>query len=371
MELLYAGAERVTGLDFVPFSILIVGALTFFGIGLIAYRYAGNATGAAFCLILGVLTLISFFVPRPVIYSYLLMILVMLAWDRPATRWTLPFLFWIWAAVHASFFVGLGYVGLMVLMRREWRALLTVALSGAMTLLTAHGLGAMSFLLDFTESREALQYLTEWRRPGIDDVLFIPYLGSLVFAVVGFVRRKVPLRYLWVFIPFAGLGFTSIRAVPQAWLGLLPMVALSLSGLTIGTRAGLRRPLAIVFCLFLLIMPFLVAKEAILSQELFPVAAAEMLADGRTFHDDRVGGYLIWAEGPDRKVYIDDRAELYGNRLGEFYQVRTGQIDWQPIFERDQIEQALLANEESLISELRDSGWQTVYSDASFTVLHP
>jgi hypothetical protein len=131
----------------------------------------------------------------------------------------------------------------------------------------------------------------------------------------------------------------------------------------------LRRNLAAVFGIFVLALPFFLTKEASLSEETFPTAAVTRLGDKPTFHDDRVGGFLIWAEGPDRPVYIDDRAELYGDRIHEFFQVRTGQIDWKPVFDRDGIEQVLLANTEDLIPELMESGWDTAYRDEYFTVL--
>ena len=371
VELLFGWAESVDDLSFVPLSILVVGGLTFLGIGVISYRFSKSASATAFVLVLGVLTLITFFVPRPVIYSYLLMVLVMMAWDRSESRWAVPLLFWIWASVHGSFVIGLAYVGLALVMHREWREVPKAFVAGLVTLFTAHGLGAVTFLFDFAESRDALQYLTEWRRPGVDDLIFIPYLGTLLFCVVGFARRKVPLQFLWLFVPFAVLGFTSVRALPPAWLGLLPVVSLSFVGLEIGTRAGLRQRLAAIYASFVLLMPFLLAEGATISEERFPTRAVSALEQVNTFHDDRVGGYLIWAEWPEQLVYIDDRAELYSDRMGEFVRVRRGDPEWRAVFERDGIQQALLANTEPLIRDLIDAGWDRAYTDQYFTVLRP
>lgn len=371
VELGYGWAEGFSGLSFVPFSVLLIGVLTFLAMGAIGYRYSKSATATAMVLVLGVLTLISFFVPRPVIYSYLLMVLVILAWDRPNARWAVPLLFWIWASVHASFLIGLAYIGLALVMRREWRELPKAVISGVVIFFTAHGVGAVTFLLDFAESRDALRYLTEWRRPGVEDVILIPYLGTLVFCVIGFVRRTVPFRFLWIFVPFATLGFTSVRAMPPAWLAILPVLSSSLVGLEIGTRTGLRQRLALIYATFLLVMPFLLTSGSTISDERFPVRAVAALEPVNTFHDDRVGGYLIWAEGPEHKVYIDDRAELYGDQMGEFVQVRQGGSEWRSVFERDGIRQALLANTEPLIDDLTSAGWETVYSDRYFKVLRP
>lgn len=372
VELFYGAAEGFTGgLGFVPWMILLVGGLVFLGAGLLAYRYSKSVTAAAFVGILNVLVLISFIVPRPVLFSYLFMVVVALAWSRPSTRWTLPFVFWLWASVHASFFIGLGYIGLMLVAERDWRSLPKVVASGVATLLTAHGLGVVSFLSDFGASRDALNYLTEWRRPSLLEPVFIPFLGGLVFIVIGLLRRRIEARWLLVIIPFAVLGFTSLRSVPPAWLALIPFVSMSLSGVTIGNRAGLSRKPATVFLAVVLLLPFFLIQGAALDPEKFPVEAAGQLDGSQVFHDDIAGGYLIWSEGPERKVFIDDRAELYGERMAEFVRVRSGQEPWQPVFQRDGIGQALLRNGEALIEELEAAGWDHAYRDESYTLLRP
>jgi len=369
VELLYAWAESLTGLGFVPYLILLVGGLTFVGVGLAAYRRSRSVPATAFVLILSILTVVSFLVPRPVLFSYLLMTLIVVAWDRPRARWAIPFLFWLWAAVHASFVIGLAYVGFSIIMKKEWRSLPIVLVGGLLTLATAHGIGVVTFLLDFQESSGALQYLTEWRRPELFEVVFLPFLGGIVFILIGAFRDRIFPKHLWLVVPFVLLGLSSVRAIPPAFIALVPLVAVSLSGLEIGSRAGLRPRLAVVFALVVATFPFLLTSGSELSEERFPVAVAANLDASPTFHTDVVGGYLIWAEGPDRKVYIDDRAELYGDRMGEFVEVRRGDVDWEPIFRRDGIEQALLANSEHLVGELRAAGWVIVHRDEHFTLL--
>jgi len=371
VELLYGWAEGLSGLGFVPYMILLVSTLTFLGIGLIAFNYSRSVPATAFVLVLSVLALISFLVPRPVIFSYLLMVLVILAWDRPSTRWALPLLFWMWAAVHGSFVIGLAYVGLSLLMRRDWKAVPTAVVAGLATLFTAHGFGVITFLARFTQNRDALEFITEWRRPELLDVVFLPLAGGVVFIVIGALRQRIGPKHLWLLVPFLILGMSSVRAIPPAWLALVPLVAIALSGLEIGSRAGLRPRLAVVFGLVVLILPFLLIEGGELSDDRFPIAAVASVNDSPTFHDDVVGGYLIWAEGPQRQVYIDDRAELYGERMEEFVKLRRGELDWQIIFARDGVRQALLANSEPLIEMLGSAGWVTVHRDDYFTVLRP
>ncbi|MFQ5524171.1 MAG: hypothetical protein ACE5F5_11440, partial [Acidimicrobiia bacterium] len=87
------------------------------------------------------------------------------------------------------------------------------------------------------------------------------------------------------------------------------------------------------------------------------------------FHDDRTGGYLIWAAWPERKVFIDDRAELYRNRMAEFVAVRKDKADWAPLFAREGIDEVLLGTEEPLVGNLIAEGWTVTYRDDFFVVL--
>ncbi|MGA7096648.1 MAG: hypothetical protein WB245_03670 [Acidimicrobiia bacterium] len=370
-ELLYSWGESHWGLGFVPPMMLALSSITFLGLGLIAYRKSRSLGATAIVLLLSVFLLISFLVPRPVIFSFALFALVVVAWDRPSTRWTLPFLFWIWASVHGSFAIGLAYVGLTILAERDWKGLGTALVSGLATLLTAHGLGVIRFLLDFSAAGDSLPLLTEWRRPELFSPVFLPFVIGIGLILVGSARRLIEPRHLWLIVPFFALSLTATRAVPPAWIALVPLVGLSMTGLRFGEGRRFSRPSAAIFGLVVLLTPFLLISTPTLDEERFPLAAADALDDSRVFHDDRTGGYLIWRDGPDRLVYIDDRAELYGDRLKEFVDVRDGVIDWRPIFERDGIGQVLLPADEDLVTDLESAGWNPVYEDEFFVVLKP
>jgi hypothetical protein len=322
-------------------------------------------------LILTTLLLISFLVPRPVLFSFALFALVILAWDRPATRWAIPFLFWVWASAHGSFVIGLAYLGLTIIAEADWKGMLTALVAGLTTLLTAHGLGVITILLDFSQSADALALLSEWRKPELLSLVFLPFLVGVGLIVVGAARGTVTPRHLWILVPFLLLAFSSTRAVPPAWIALVPLMATALSGLNLGGSRRFSMTAAVVFGLVVLVAPFLVAGDGRIDDERFPVAASSDLADVPTYHDDRTGGYLIWAEGPERLVYIDDRAELYGERMAEFVAVRELETDWRQVFERDGIEQALLRADEELVGELEAAGWTTVHRDDNYVVLRP
>jgi hypothetical protein len=370
-ELLYAWGERNWGLGFVPPMMLLLSSITFLGIGLLAYRRSGSEWSTAIIVALTTLLMISFLVPRPVLFSLALFALVVVAWERPSTRWTIPFLFWVWASVHGSFAIGLAYIGLTIIMEQDWRALPTAIAAGLATFLTAHGLDVLEFLLDFSEAGPALALLSEWRAPELLSVVFAPFLIGVGLIVVGAARQRITPRHLIVLVPFLILALSATRAVPPAWIALVPLLATALAGLATGARRRFSTPPAIVFGLIVLLTPWFIISDGAIDEERFPVAAATHLVDVPTFHDDSAGGYLIWSQGPERLVFIDDRAELYGDRMFEYVEVRDLERPWEPVFERDGIEQALLKADEGLIGELEAAGWTRSYEDEEFVVLVP
>jgi len=371
-ELLYSWGESNWGLGFVPPMLLLLSSITFFAIGVVSYRRSRSEWATAIIVALTTLLMISFLVPRPVLFSLALFAVVVVAWDRPATRWTLPFLFWIWASVHGSFAIGLAYVGLAIIIERDWKALPTAIVAGLSTFLTAHGLGVLEFLIDFSESGPALALLSEWRRPELLSVVFAPFLIGIGLIVIGAFRGKVTPKHLIILVPFLLLAFSATRAVPPSWIALVPLMGTALAGLAVGARQRFSMTAAVVFGLVVLIVPWFIIGDGSIDEERFPVAASNELADVPTLHDDRTGGYLIWAQGPDeRLVYIDDRAELYGDRMLEYVEMRDLERDWRPIFERDGIEQVLLSVNEKLIGELASAGWSTTFEDELYVVMRP
>ena len=370
-ELLYGWGESNWGLGFVPPMMLILSSITFLGIGIVSYRRSRSEWSTAIIVALNTFHMISFMVPRQVLFSLALFALVAVAWDRPVTRWTVPFLFWVWASVHGSFAIGLAYVGLTIIVERDWKALPTAIVAGLSTFLTAHGLGVLEFLLDFSEAGPALALLSEWRRPELISVVFAPFLVGVGLIVIGAFRGKITPKHLIILVPFLLLALSATRAVPPAWIALVPLMGTALAGLAVGARQRFSRAAAVVFGIVVLFVPWFIISDGSIDEEKFPVAASQELADVPTFHDDSAGGYLIWAEGPERLVYIDDRAELYGDRMLEYVEVRDLERDWEPVFERDGIEQVLLKAEAEMIGELENAGWSTVYDDGPYVVMRP
>jgi hypothetical protein len=125
----------------------------------------------------------------------------------------------------------------------------------------------------------------------------------------------------------------------------------------------------LVILSLVVVVPWLAPLKGGLDQTLFAVNALRFVNEERLFHDDAVGGYLIYSEWPKRLVYIDDRAELYGDRFIEFVATRDGSAQWRDVFDEFDIHQALLKPDAPLTQILRASGWTELYRDKEFVVL--
>jgi hypothetical protein len=84
------------------------------------------------------------------------------------------------------------------------------------------------------------------------------------------------------------------------------------------------------------------------------------------------GGYFIWRLYPEYRVYIDGRADLYGDAfmedLATTYYLK-GDL-WRSLFEKWAIRTVVLPPDAPLVTALRASpDWETVYSDNQAVVL--
>jgi hypothetical protein len=101
----------------------------------------------------------------------------------------------------------------------------------------------------------------------------------------------------------------------------------------------------------------------------FPTALIERLESEAVFHGAAVGGYMIYAEGPERLVYVDDRAELYGgDGFREFADATIG-VGYRTVFDTWGIREAILEDDWPLLADLAADGWDQVATDGRFVLM--
>jgi hypothetical protein len=112
-----------------------------------------------------------------------------------------------------------------------------------------------------------------------------------------------------------------------------------------------------------------IASELDLEQSRFPARAASFLDAKKLpsplFNSYDFGGYLIWRLYPRYHVYIDGRADLYGDAfLEKFIQVYEVSVDPRPALDRDGIRTVFVESRSNLANFLRtQKDWNRVYED--------
>lgn len=376
VELGYGWLENLTGgLGWVPLLKLAAVSTTVALVGLVIHRAGRGRRGLTLAgLLLLVWQGIPFGVARPALFGFVLLaMLVAVTHAERRPLWLLPLLFWIWAAVHGTFVIGLGYLFLDALRRRSRKQIVAVVVSGAVTVFTAHGLGVWWILLQFLKNREALDLISEWQPPDFTNPFIVPFLIVIIGILVAGTLNQLEPGDLWIIIPFVVFGVMAERNVWPAVIVLVPVAARAFNAGELKTRPNRSEIVALNW----VIAAALVVAGAIgvtrpfeLSEERFPTrSAVEVLEPGPLFNGSAVGGYLIYADWPDRDVYIDDRAELYGvEGIRRFQEVKAG-IGVQETFSEFGIEQVLVSVDWPLVEHLELLGWKSRYRDDYFVVM--
>ncbi len=347
IELVYGWFERIRPLASAD---VVVGVAALILLGAVGLRLGKERGLMGPVGVLWVMWLtLGYFTARPVFASLALLAVLTLIVDRRHLRWTIPLLFWVWASVHGGFVVGLGYMVLQGLRRGDRRLYQDAAVGAVAATLTAHGWGVWEILLSFAHSSSNLDLILEWLPPDFVSIALIPFLVGIVGLLVLALRQKMTNRDLFVVIPFLVFAFTANRAVSLAAIALVAFL-FPRNQIRLG-RASLAQPVAWSVVALMAVLPFLVNVEPDSFEQHFPVAAARHLEPVRTFHDDSAGGYLIYQGFP--YIFVDDRAELYGDVFKEFVDTRAGRPGWEEVFQKYDLQQALLNPDDPLVSLLR------------------
>jgi len=373
-ELGYGWAERITGnLSWVGPMMAVVAIALFGLLGLIAFRETRRLLPTAGLLSGALLLALPFLNPRPALFSYLGLALLVVVLAAPARlAWTAPLLIWVWAGLHGSFVVGLGLLALNAIRQRRRPAWELLAASVIAASLTAHGIGIWSVLGEFAGSRQALGFIREWATPNLLAPVHLPFLALLAGVLLAAQAGRLGKAEVVGAFGFFAFGAASVRNLVPAAILLAPLAARAVPPLRRAVRPS---PIKLGWAIGLLMVGttgMLVSQRMPLlpSSATFPVEASQHLNGDRVFHDDAAGGYLIYAYGPDRQVFIDDRAELYGGVFySDFVDMRGAVPAAGEKFASFGFQQALVRPSMAITGQLRCAGWTTSYQDGDLLVL--
>ena len=333
----------------------------------------------------------------------------------------LPLLMVPWVNFHGGYFIGLGLLALFTACewtkhlacgnasteqrkRLQWLSLIFAAtlLSSLINPYTYHHLLYPFQVMGMEASRS---YITEWHSPDFHAFQYQLYLVLVLVFFVATIYRKnrADITELAVPLFFVMMGFLSVRHVPLAAIVLIPFMANAFSqqplaqmvparwltrcsawygrharkGKDLGDKEYLLNwlLLALVAAGLLLYAPIHDAKGREKANAMVPVKATDFIKQvgitGRMFTTYHYGGYLIYRLYPEQKVFIDGRADMYGDAfIKEYIDINSGKANWKPLFDKYKIDYVLVQRDTPLRQILLARGdFKLVYDDETNSVL--
>jgi hypothetical protein len=348
---------------------------------------------------------------RPQVVSLLLTSLWLLILERSERSpkllwWTLP-LTLLWVNLHAGFAIGLALSALFLV--AEWieraparsdqntismrsprlrTAALILLLDLLIVPLNPNGIQLLWYPIETLRSAAMQTYIAEWASPNFHHAEYWPFLLIVLatFATLIWPRRQVRLRDLLLLLGSLYAGLVSIRMTPLFVLIAVPLIA---ERLITWPRSN-QQPTAVTATPRMLLNGVIVLAMAVFAgvhitqvircqpqaeAQYFPSRAVAFLqahpAPGPIFNHYDWGGYLIWKTFPSTRVFIDGRADLYGQPLldqfADTYQFKGA---WRQILRDWKIDTVLVPRDSALATGLRSSpDWLVSYEDAQAVIL--
>ncbi len=318
--------------------------------------------------------------------------------------WWLPVVMLLWANLHAGYAVGLALI-LAVLMgtlldrafgfeapeqaRSGVRALAMVfVVSTAVVLLNPNGWHLLSYPFETLRSHAQQTYISEWASPDFHQGRFQPFLALLflTFVALAISPKRARPKELLLLLATAYAGMRSIRHIPIFALVAAPILAEHIHAtlkerswaawLDAPPRLPTARKATVNVLLVSAVLGFavvrvrlLVKRQSATEAEKYPAAAVQFLSRerpaGPIFNYYDWGGYFIWKLYPTYRVYIDGRADVYGDSfLDSFAETYRAQSDWREPLQHYGIQTVVLPPETALAGALRqDQHWENIFED--------
>jgi hypothetical protein len=350
--------------------------------------------------------------------TFLFVILRQLHVERTRLIWSLPLLMIIWVNMHGGFVLGLAMLAIVLISEfvdykgagkpaPVWliRLFYVTAATFAATAINPDGLFRLVFPFQLMGLETATSVISEWQSPDFHSFDSKLYLLVIAAVFVSYVLTREKLGVTDVTIPlfFIAMGLVSKRHIPISVLVCMVFIARVIPRISVADiRLFLRNlfpfdrllpsdrankelgqiqfilnwSIAVVVTI-LGVTFYLVSQEAVVkkSDESLPVGAVNFIdennIDGRMYNSYGIGGYLIYRLYPKQKVFIDGRADLYGDDfVKDYLQIEYGGPRWESLFNAARVDFAIVDRQAAIrqLLTLRED-YALVYDDRRYSVI--
>jgi hypothetical protein len=416
-EVIMAGLHQLAGLPGVVLFFFFLAALTYWLLFRLLSHFAGDGL-AIFCVTVAVLLSLPHLLVRPHIFTWLFGVATLFILSARRDRlYLLPLLSAVWANLHGGFLFGIllqtvFIAGFMLdhrprpitarqawldLLRRSQKPILILTLSILAAGLNPHGFAL--FLFPFLVTKTVfMDHIIEWGAPDLGKTWYFKYYLLGILFLLTFNRPKINWTNRLLLIFFVNTAMNHLRNINLAGFFLSPLLAELLTPWSRRLRARFtaRQPVSGQLSLSPLTGPFatflLAAALGLASyangplwqrlspvmfplSEKFPAQAVQYLAShplpGKMLNEYFIGGYLLYALTPAQKVFIDGRADMYGEKIfGDYLKIVQLDEATDQLLSEYEIGWLIFPVKEPLLLYLKaGGGWTEVYQDRQVAIL--
>jgi hypothetical protein len=238
----------------------------------------------------------------------------------------------------------------------------------------------------------SMQYVGEWQSPDFHDYFYFVFAASFMLLLVKPSRRRIDWALALPVLVLLAMSLQSLRVIPFYAIAVAPLLAHRLTGdrtpaSPAGEEGQTSRPptrspgrrspatplnwLLLAASLAILASTLFLSERAQLGPEplttRYPKAGVEYLkgtgSSEGLFNLYRWGGYIIWSFYPERVVFVDGRADMYGDAfVADYVKVRDVLPGWEDVLARHGVETALVEKEGRMATLLHASpAWEEVF----------
>jgi len=329
--------------------------------------------------------------------------------QHPRALWWTPLLMLLWVNLHAGYALGLGFVVLFLvgdaldaafvhgakpLAPRLRHLALAAAACIAVVPMNPYGARLYRYPLETLRSRTMQAYISEWHSPNFHQGRYLPLLLIILatLLVPALLPRCLRARDLLLLSITMYAALRSARHIPLYVLIAVPLLCRALQALLeesgksklfagaaslTRTKVVINAGLLAAFLIFTgLRLNFVIRRQPTSEAHEFPTAAALFLArtqpPGPLLNHYNWGGYFIWRLHPGYPVFIDGRADLYGDAfMDQFFATYSlSGRSWRAPLEKWGIRTVVLPPDAPLVAALKTMPeWKEVFADSQATIL--
>jgi hypothetical protein len=413
-EIIMAGVHNVAGLEGIVCFFLLIAALSFWILFRITEKYA-NQWVTLGCVSFALIFSQGHLSARPHMFTWLFMLITLAILRSGGKRlYWLPLVLVVWSNLHGGFILGLVLQMIFIVgsvlethlsIKKPWKdALRQQKLPALVLLLSIIALGLNPFgyellAFPFQVSKGVFsEMIKEWKAPNLQEMwLFRLYLVAFVLLLT-LAKRSATWTERLLIVFFLNAALTHIRHVSLMLIALAPFTARMLDccfdrvrhktieydkskQLQLSTKSG---PMATLVIALALIVSGSIDHRSLsflTPQKIFRIEAKQLnqLVDyleqdqppGNMFNEYALGGYLLYALTPPPKVFIDGRADMYGEQiLTDYNSIKSSCAKRLELLDQYAIDWVVFETSSDLLMDLKKSGlWQTTFENNGYEVV--